>query len=115
MFALTDLNLSAGSKIEYEYDFGDGWVHSIIIEKTLTQEQFDASDVFVTGKGACPPEDCGGPYGFMSLLETLRVVDKEKLPEWLAEHDPTELAGCFTPKSKKKASTKIRTNTPVPH
>ncbi len=34
-FALADIHLSAGSKIEYEYDFGDGWVHSIIVEKTL--------------------------------------------------------------------------------
>ena len=112
-FALADLHLSAGSKIEYEYDFGDGWVHSIIVEKTLTQEQLDASGLFVTGKGACPPEDCGGPYGFMRLLETLKVADKEKLPEWLAEYDPTELPGCFTPKSKKKAATKMRTKTPV--
>jgi len=111
--ALADLHLSAGSKIEYEYDFGDGWVHSIIVEKTLEQEELDASDIFVTGKRACPPEDCGGPYAFMNLLAALNEADKEKLPEWLAEYDPTVLPSCFKPKSKKKDTTKIRTKTPV--
>jgi hypothetical protein len=50
------------SKFRYEYDFGDGWEHDVLVE----QVQADASVIApycLAGRRACPPEDCGGPWG----------------------------------------------------
>ncbi len=106
-FDLADFNFKVGSKLDYLYDFGDGWHHVIEVEKLLTKEEFEASDVFVTGKGACPPEDCGGPYGFMHLLAALKDPDAQaQLPEWLEEYDPNQLPDCFPVTKKKKSVTR---------
>ncbi|MBZ0185474.1 MAG: tetratricopeptide repeat protein [Candidatus Obscuribacterales bacterium] len=106
-FDLADFNFKVGSKFNYLYDFGDDWHHVIEVEKLLTKEEFEASDVFVTGKGACPPEDCGGPYGFMHLLDALEHPDaRAQLPEWLEEYDPKRLPDCFPVAKKKKSATR---------
>ncbi len=57
--------------LKYEYDFGDGWEHTILLEKILEPEPGAAYPVCTAAKRACPPEDCGGPYGYMDLLEIL--------------------------------------------
>nr|MDA3851138.1 plasmid pRiA4b ORF-3 family protein [Spirochaetaceae bacterium] len=44
--------------IIYQYDFGDGWEHSIVLEKRL-EDQGQENPFCVKGKRACPPEDCG--------------------------------------------------------
>jgi hypothetical protein len=49
-------------KINYIYDFGDHWTHEITLEKT---EESDSKNAFLLGgEGACPPEDCGGVFGY---------------------------------------------------
>ena len=64
--------LAEGQSFEYQYDFGDSWIHVIQVEAI---EQVDAAlkDVVVCQKGAraCPPEDCGGIYGYAHVLEVL--------------------------------------------
>src|SRR5262245_786847 len=45
-------------KFFYEYDFGDGWEHEIRIEKILPPEAGKRYPLCLTGKRACPPEDC---------------------------------------------------------
>jgi hypothetical protein len=55
----------------YEYDFGDGWLHSVLFE---TVEQRDPSvklPVCTGGERHCPPEDCGGVDGYRDVLATL--------------------------------------------
>ncbi|MDZ4834251.1 MAG: tetratricopeptide repeat protein [Candidatus Melainabacteria bacterium] len=102
---LADFNLQVGSKFEYLYDFGDDWHHVIEVEKRLSRAEFEAGEIFVTGKGACPPEDCGGPFGFMHLLEALGDPDaRENLPEWLEKYDPKQLPDCFPVKKTKKSA-----------
>ncbi len=54
-------------RARYTYDFGDGWEHDIVLEKVLPTQAARSSPVLVTGKGACPPEDCGGPWGYAEL------------------------------------------------
>ncbi|MFN4762085.1 plasmid pRiA4b ORF-3 family protein [Gillisia sp. Q332] len=63
----------------YEYDFGDGWIHSIVVEKTLPLDRDTYYPVCIKGKLACPPEDCGGLYGYYNLLE---IISNKKHPEY---------------------------------
>ena len=59
---LTDL----GAGFEYLYDFGDGWTHDIEV-----LGPGGPAPGCVDGYGACPPEDCGGPGGYVELLDVL--------------------------------------------
>ncbi len=58
-------------RIEYTYDLGDNWSHSIVLEEILTPVKGFKYPFCVDGERACPPEDCGGPYGYIGLLETI--------------------------------------------
>ena len=58
-------------KFCYEYDFGDGWEHSIVVEAVLPPEVGVRYPVCLAGKRACPPEDCGGPWGYGELLDAI--------------------------------------------
>jgi hypothetical protein len=85
-----------GERIRYTYDFGDDWEHEIVVEKVLAAEPGVRYPVCVAGKGACPPEDCGGVWGYEHLREVLAdPADEEhgEMLEWLglqtaAEFDP---------------------------
>lgn len=55
-----------GSRFEYLYDFGDGWIHDVDV-----LGPGDAMPGCVDGSGSCPPEDCRGPSGYAELLEAL--------------------------------------------
>lgn len=71
---------------KYEYDFGDGWVHKVQMEKVLPLQKGTAFPDCVAGKRACPPEDCGGPRGYSNLLETIgdpSHEDHAEMLEWL--------------------------------
>jgi hypothetical protein len=61
----------SGDRIHYSYDFGDGWEHLIVLEKRLNPEPGVQMPACLAGKGACPPEDCGGPWGYADLKEAL--------------------------------------------
>lgn len=53
-----------GSKFIYEYDFGDSWIHTILIERLLPPQQGVQYLICIKGKRACPPENCGGIWGY---------------------------------------------------
>ncbi len=75
-----------GERIRYTYDFGDDWEHEIVVEKVLAAEQGVRYPICVAGKGACPPEDCGGVWGYEHLREVLAdPTDEEhgEMLEWL--------------------------------
>jgi hypothetical protein len=59
-------------KFHYLYDFGDAWEHEILVEKILPVEKASRYPVCLTGRRACPPEDCGGAPGYGNLLEVLK-------------------------------------------
>jgi hypothetical protein len=71
----------------YEYDFGDSWNHQITVEKILTPDPAAATVALcLDGARACPPEDCGGPWGYDNLLKILRNPkheEHESMKEWL--------------------------------
>lgn len=72
-------------KFVYIYDFGDDWVHDITIE-AVTEETL-LHPRCIAGKGACPPEDCGGIWGYenlkMTLLEKPRSNEAKMYRDWL--------------------------------
>ncbi|MEI7789114.1 MAG: plasmid pRiA4b ORF-3 family protein [Chlorobiaceae bacterium] len=85
---LSSLFVSEHDFMIYDYDFGDSWEHHIILEKFLPFDSSIKLPVCLTGKGACPPEDCGGVWGYHDLLEI--VADKshpdyEDTMDWLGE------------------------------
>jgi hypothetical protein len=76
------------SKLTYEYDFGDGWEHTIEVQKIEEPKSGVEYPVCLAGKLACPPEDCGGIYGYYHMLDVVADVDHEEhddLVEWLGD------------------------------
>ncbi len=79
----------AKARFIYEYDFGDSWEHEIVVEKVLARE--DGMRYPVCVAGARPPEDCGGVWGYASLLQTLsnpRHPEYREMKEWAGDIDP---------------------------
>ncbi len=66
-----DTIASKGSKLNYTYDFGDDWRHSIVVEKVLPADRTTAVPACTDGRRACPPEDCGGTWGYRELVAIL--------------------------------------------
>lgn len=72
----------------YEYDFGDGWRHKIVLEKVLSAEPGVKYPLCLSGKRACPPEDCGGIWGYEELLEIMKDPNHEEYEErmeWIGD------------------------------
>jgi hypothetical protein len=83
---LRDLLQMEKDAMTYEYDFGDSWEHKITLEKVLPYDKAQALPVCIRGKRACPPEDCGGVWGYAELLKVLADPadpEHDAMLEWL--------------------------------
>jgi hypothetical protein len=91
---ISDLLVMPKKQILYEYDFGDGWNHEVLLEKILPTEKGKRYPVCVAGKRSCPPEDCGGPWGYENLQEIIKDPKHEEykdIVDWLSDDfDPEE-------------------------
>lgn len=88
---LGQLGLAEKSKFRYEYDFGDGWEHELLVEKILAPEPGVSYPRCLKGKRACPPEDVGGSWGYMEYLEAIQDPSHpqhDELLEWSGPFDP---------------------------
>jgi hypothetical protein len=81
-------------KLTYEYDFGDSWLHELVVEKVGPPEAGAKYPVCVDGEWACPPEDVGGAWGYAEFLDAIRDPDHEQyeeMTEWVGgRFDPDE-------------------------
>jgi hypothetical protein len=106
------------ASIRYEYDFGDGWEHQILLEKAVDLESNPAA-ICVAGARACPPEDCGGIWGYENLIEILqdpKHPEHKEMAEWVGgKFDPefldleainAKLIRLTAPKPKKSTAKK---------
>ena len=72
----------------YDYDFGDGWEHRLLVEKREVPLALSGAATCIGGKRACPPEDCGGIWGYANMLDALgdpAHPEREETLEWLGE------------------------------
>lgn len=90
--ALNKLLLEEKDSLLYEYDFGDGWKHKIILEKIVPFAKDIKLPYCKQGKRSCPPEDCGGIWGYHDFLETIqdpKHPEHDEMLEWVGgEFDP---------------------------
>jgi len=86
--------LATNEKMLYEYDFGDGWMHSVAFEGQCEKQSKQKYPVCLDGERACPPEDVGGILGFYNFLETIKDPkneDYESMLTWVGGYyDPAE-------------------------
>ena len=91
-FRLNQLLKKEKDSMSYEYDFGDGWDHKITLEKILPFDPEAALPLCIKAKGACPPEDVGGIWGYYNFLEALNDPDHpehDEYKEWIGyDFDP---------------------------
>lgn len=88
---LSDLFSRKGSRFTYMYDFGDGWEHAVRVESIGKADKDAKYPRCVDGGQRCPPEDCGGPWGYAELQQALADPshpEHEHYKEWCGELDP---------------------------
>ncbi len=82
------------AKFMYTYDFGDGWQHEIHIEREVESGSDKRQASCIAGENACPPEDCGGPFGYpdmVAILSDPQHEEYEDMREWVGEDfDPLQ-------------------------
>src|SRR6266567_3281083 len=119
---LGDVIEDVGTKtLQYLYDFGDGWEHTIKIERIADAVPGVAYPRLVEAAGRCPPEDVGGPWGYADLLQAIDDPQHERhaeLKDWIGgDFDPKtvdtdrlaeELAALAKQWSRKPATRRAR-------
>lgn len=87
----------ATTRIDYTYDFGDNWEHSLIVSDVRRGQPDIAYPRTIAGERDSPPEDCGGIPGFYEMLEAKTDpnhtdhTDHAEITEWLDGYDPDGL------------------------
>jgi hypothetical protein len=73
--------------IAYLYDFGDGWEHQIRVERIIEDDQrYPGRPVCLAGARNCPPEDCGGSWGYENFLNAIgnkKHKEHKELLRWV--------------------------------
>ncbi len=94
-YTIAHLLKAAKDKVLFEYDFGDSWEHDVALSKVDDYADGEQPRVrLVSGKRACPPEDCGGVWGYYELCEAIQhpySARAKELKGWLGyKFDPEE-------------------------
>ena len=78
----------------YLYDFGDSWEHEVLVEKVLSAEAGVDYPICIKAKRACPPEDCGGSWGYQEFVEIIQDTEHPEhasMLEWVGGYfDPED-------------------------
>jgi len=84
-YRVSDVLPDVGSKLRWDYDFGDGWEHDVVVEEIGSGQPAIDLPICLAGRRACPPEDCGGPMGYEDLLVALSDPthpEHDQMREW---------------------------------
>lgn len=91
-----------GRSFTFEYDFGDSWEHEVLLSSVADYADGEPRKIrFISGKRACPPEDCGGLWGYDELCRIVRKKvsgkrltrdERERLEWYSGDYDD-----CFDP------------------
>ena len=89
---LNDVVPDEQDSLEYIYDMGDNWCHTIVVEKILSSDEGLERPVCLDGKRSAPPEDCGGVGGYQDFR---KAISNPRHPE----HDDLLIwaGGAFDP------------------
>jgi len=90
---LRDVLQPVTTRIDYTYDFGDNWEHTLIVSDVRAGKAGSLYPRYIAGERGCPPEDCGGISGFYEKLEARADsdhTDHDEIREWLDGYDPDE-------------------------
>jgi hypothetical protein len=77
----------AKDRFRYVYDMGDSWTHEIRVEKVVEVEG-TITPRCMAGERACPPEDCGGAWGYAEMVAALadpKHERHEELLDWVGD------------------------------
>ncbi len=77
---LRDLSLNEGDQIDYLYDFGDGWAHTIEVGKISAGTLQEP--ICIEGQNACPLEDSGGILRYNYLLVIIKDPNHPEYEDW---------------------------------
>ena len=91
-----------GESFRYTYDFGDDWKHKVTVEKIAPPDPGDVP-ACIDGRRACPPEDCGGTWGYRELLE---ILADPTHPEHAERVEWASAAGPSTPRPSTQPSSR---------
>ena len=80
---LKQLIAKTGTRFIYQYDFGDSWDHTLVLEKILPPDPQMRQPLCLEGARACPPEDVGGVPGYSRFLQAIRNPKDEEHEEYL--------------------------------
>ena len=105
---------------KYLYDFGDGWEHTIKVERLADPEPGLLYPRLIEVSGRCPPEDCGGPWGYAEFLEAIKDPKHERhaeLTEWIGDDfdpdaDETEWLTARSRRSRQQMVAQTRCQAP---
>jgi hypothetical protein len=91
--ALSEFLVKKNDTIEYEYDFGDGWNHDVKLEKMVETTDSELP-VCIDGAMACPPEDCGGIWGYQEFKKIMKNPNHPEYEDYVEWH-----GGAFDPEA----------------
>lgn len=93
-------------RFQYEYDFGDSWYHEVLFEGIVRAEPKVKYPLCLEGERACPPEDCGGIWGYADFVDAIQNSDNERheeLLEWVGgKFDPEKFDAAKATKAMRK-------------
>lgn len=90
---LLEHKLGHNKTFTYLYDLGDSWLHRLTLEEIQPVSDLQRHAICVDGENASPPEDVGGPPGYVNFIDAIlnpRHEAHEDMLEWYGESfDPS--------------------------
>jgi hypothetical protein len=84
---VTSVLPTKGARLVYRYDYGDDWEHVVEVEDVTSRDRRLSCPVCIAGARACPPEDCGGAFGYEELITAIadpKHGDHDQMVTWSA-------------------------------